>query len=151
MSAAEVGNLAARILEVFVWPATIIAIVIMFRASIKQLILKLSSLRYGGVELEFSKELQEVESKAQALELPSPQALRDLEEPITITSSYERLFELASYSPRAAITEAWIRLEGALQEAAQLLDFAPQRGRFAREVIDELVKRGKVSKNATFL
>lgn len=80
----EVGALIARYIEALVWPTAIIIIILIFKNQIEQVILRLSRLRYKGVELEFGRDLQEVESKAKALELPPPQVIKGADEPITI-------------------------------------------------------------------
>lgn len=149
----EVGNLIARILEALVWPITVVIIIFLFRKQISNIILNLSKLRYKDFEAEFGRDLQVAESKAEQLELPSPETLRQDIEPITLASSYDRLFELATLSPRAAVTEAWLRVEAAIDEVARALEFKPSPLRRGREaaVLLELIGRDKLPKDTMLL
>ena len=146
----EVGNLIARMLEALVWPVTVVVIIFLFRRQIANVIKSLSKVRYKDFEAEFSRDLQDAVSKAEKLELPSPQTLRQATESITLASSYDRLFELATLSPRAAVTEAWLRVEASIDEVARAMAFIPGRGR-NRVVIVELMQKGKLPKDTIYL
>ena len=146
----EVGNLVARILEALVWPITVVIIIFLFRRQIADIILHLSKLRYKDFEAEFGRDLQDAESKAEELELPSPQTLRQDTEPITLASSYDRLSNLSKLSPRAAVTEAWLRVEDAVGQVARAIGFEPGTGR-DQAVILELMKTNKLPGDTIYL
>lgn len=148
----EIGSLIIRYIEALVWPVTAIIILLLFRSQIARVILRLSRFKYKDAVFEFGRDLQDAEEKAESLELPSPQVLKQVTEPITIASSYDRLFELASTSPRGAITESWLRIEIAVNEAAQKLRIEPVRNyRGWKQVITELAKQEKIPKSTVYL
>lgn len=148
----EIGSLIARYIEALVWPVTAIIILLLFRSQIARVILRLSRFKYKDAVFEFGKDLEDAENKAASLDLPPPKVLRQVTEPITIASSYDRLYELASSSPRGAITESWLRIEAAVNEAAQKLGIGPVRHyRAWEQVIAELVKREKIPQSTIYL
>lgn len=148
----EVGSLIARYIEALVWPVTAIIILLLFRSQIARVILRLSRFKYKDAVFEFGNNLDDAENKAASLDLPPPKVLRQVTEPITIASSYDRLFELTSSSPRGAITESWLRIEIAVNEAAQKLGIEPVRNyRGWKQVITELARQEKIPKSTVYL
>ncbi len=144
MNAAEVGNLVARILEALVWPVVLIIFLLLFRSQIVSIIERVSKIKIRDFEAEFGRDLRDAEQKAKDAEIPPPQDIKQATEPITIASSYDRLFELAAWSPRAAIMEAWLRVEASIEEAASALRIKPRARRVGEEIIVELVRREKL-------
>lgn len=146
----EIGNLIIRFLEVLVWPVTVIILMLVFRSQIAAVILRLSKLKYRDLEVEFGKELRKAEQSAQEVQLPSLQVLAQVPEPAVFTSSYDRLFDLTPSSPRAAIMEAWLRVEAAADEVARELEIQPMARRLgrAREVVVELVQQDRLPESA---
>ncbi len=140
----EIANLIVRILETIAWPFTIIIIILIFKGKISRAILNLSKLRFKGLEVEFDKDLKDAEYKARELQLPSPEDIRTIQEPIVPTSPFDRLFQIAEISPRAAITEAWRIIEFSMMEAARAHGVEIRRLMVGREVIQNLAQRGKL-------
>lgn len=147
MNATEVGNLVARILEALAWPGVLIILLLLFRSQVISIFERVSKVKYRDFEAEFGRDLQDAEQKAEEVKLPPPQDIKRATEPITLASSYDRLFELAAWSPRAAITEAWLRVEASIEEAAGVLQIEPRARRAGREIIVELVQREKLPQN----
>ena len=149
----EVGNLIVRIIEAIVWPVTLIVFLLLFRSQIAGIIKRISKFKYRDFEAEFGQDLRDAEHKAEIIELPTPETLEQATEPITIGSSYDRLFELANWSPRAAITEAWLRIEVAIDEVASALEFKPSTLRRGREaaLLLELINRELLPKDTIYL
>lgn len=144
----EVSNLIIRFLEVLVWPVVVIVFVLLFRSQIARVILSISRLRYRDLEVEFGRDLREAEHRAEEVQLSSPQALRQISEPTFPTSSYDRLSDLATISPRAAVMEAWLRVEAVADEAARVLEIEPRARRPGREVVVRLVKQNRLPQSA---
>lgn len=90
------------------WPLATVLLVISFRQPLLNLIPKLGKLKYKDLELDFTKRLEDAAEEVPAA-LPAPRA--EVESP---------LVSLAQQSPRAAILEAWLRVERALIEQARM-------------------------------
>jgi len=118
-----------EILEAIKWPLTVVVVSLIFRRPISNMIAKLAKLRYKDLELWFKKELDELELKVQ--ETPSQQksSLSEKYSP-ELKAELENLRTIASISPRAAIVEAWRKVEMETQSAAKRLDI-PVLGKIA--------------------
>jgi hypothetical protein len=93
------------------WPATLIGALVFFRRMIPNLIDRIRSLKYGDFEAAFTeRSIRIAENIAEAKPLPRLAIATD--------SMEARLVELARQSPRAAIIEAWSRIEQRLKEMA---------------------------------
>lgn len=115
----EVANLFVTLIEAIIWPVTILIIILVFRGQLSTTLMKLSKLRIKDIEVEFDKDLKDAESKAEELQIVSPEEIRKIPEPIALSSPYERLFQIAIISPRAAVTEAWRTIELYTMQAAK--------------------------------
>lgn len=105
------------------WPITAVIVAVMFRTEVRNLIRRLSKMKYKDAEAEFREGLSEVtkhvEAGAPAIEEknkePRPLSHEDLDRAAAETLAYqEKLFLVARASPRAGILEAWVGLEAAL-------------------------------------
>ncbi|MDR3436314.1 hypothetical protein [Telmatospirillum sp.] len=92
------------------WPIAAIAIAIIFRKTIPNLIERLSSFKYGGFEAAFANQAANI---AENITRTSDQP------PSFVDSDGERLLSLAQESPRAAVLEAWLRVERKLHQLAE--------------------------------
>ena len=81
----------------------VLALILLLRKPIADLILLLTRLKYKDLELEFGRRLAEVTAEA-GEELPPPHPPAPLE-----AAEEQTLVELAKVSPRSAVTEAWRR------------------------------------------
>jgi hypothetical protein len=100
----------AELVRALAWPLTIFLIFLILRKRIDLLIPMLQRMRYGGLELEFSRQVHEL-SRQVNQDLIRAQAAPELEE------IRRHLVDLAPLSPRAAVLEAWLQVEKAAVEA----------------------------------
>lgn len=112
--------------DVLAWPMTVIVLILILRPHILKLFSDLSSLRYKDFEAKFNRELRQAEQQA-AYSRTTPAARESLA--ISDMES-ERLLRIAEISPRAAIAEAWCRVEESVLELAEKadVDASPRRG-----------------------
>ena len=108
----------AEIVKALAWPAMVLALVLLLRKPIADLIPLLTRLKYKDLELEFGRRLAEVTAEA-GEELPPPHPPAPLE-----AAEEQALVELAKVSPRSAVTEAWRQVEVAAVEAARRNDIS---------------------------
>lgn len=101
----------SEIVKALAWPAAVILLVLFLRKPIVDLVPLMKKLKYKELELEFSKEMQDL--KSEAVEA-SPKTTE--KGPVKFEPS--KAFDLVLYSTRAAIIEAWIELEAAAVEIA---------------------------------
>lgn len=106
----------ASVVQSLAWPSSVVAIVVVLRKPIGAALQRLSKAKVGPVEAEFDQSLAEVRK-----ELQRAPELTDLTESagetrVPMLSLPEELNRLAEASPRAAILEAFARIEARLRE-----------------------------------
>jgi hypothetical protein len=101
----------AAIVAALAWPLTVLGIFLVLRRPLTALIPVVARLRFKDLELDFDRRLAEVSAEAAAL----PAAAASAGAP----TGDAALVALASASPRAAILEAWLRLEATALDAAR--------------------------------
>lgn len=101
----------ADLVKSLAWPASLVLAVLVFRKPLLELIPALRRLRFKEFEIEFGRELLEAERRATTLR-PSP-----VQRPLEAEAVPQRLRQIASVSPSAAILEAWRDVEAAAAEA----------------------------------
>jgi len=95
----DVLTFIAAIVKALAWPVAAIVIAVLFRKQLRALLERIRKGKIGPAEFDFEQEVKELVEQAPApLQLPTPAA--------TPTVS------LATNNPRAAILEAWLRVEG---------------------------------------
>ncbi len=108
----------AELVKALAWPATLFLLIIMFKAPLLELIPGLRRLKYKGLELEFERKLERLETEAEQASLPPPE--------VPILVPLDRVQELplmkliemiAPVSPRAAVVETWRQIELAISNA----------------------------------
>ena len=99
-----------ELVKALAWPVGIIAIALILKNPIIELLKQLKSLNVKGVHFDFGKEVSSVAKEASG-KLPETIA-----EP---TEKIQKTMELARLSPRGAVLEAWIDVESALKTAAR--------------------------------
>ena len=67
----EILNFIASIVNSIVWPAIILVIILILRKSISQAILGISKFQYKDLKIDFGKELAEVKSASNLVDVPS--------------------------------------------------------------------------------
>lgn len=94
-------------IKALAWPVAVVAVALMVRKPVIELLPFLRRLKYKEIELEFSKELAQL--KAEARTVKSTESHKD--EAAIDNTSIDRLLNIASISTSAAILEAWSELE----------------------------------------
>jgi hypothetical protein len=140
----EIGNLVIQILKVIVWPLSVVMIVLILRPYLGQAILAISRLKYKELEVEFRKNLEEAQQKAEELKLPSPEQARISPESTSQLLPYDRLVKIATMSSRAAIVEAWLIVETALKEVARAQGINTRTFGQEMEIVHDLIEKKKL-------
>lgn len=102
----------SELIKALAWPVTTIALAILLRGPIAELIPLLKRLKYKELELEFSQEVLELKAEVEAI------AKEKGEPPPFVASTPSNLLNLVAFSARAAIMEAWLEVESAAAEVA---------------------------------
>ena len=116
-----------ELVKALAWPVSVFAIIFLLREAIQGLIASIREgrVKYKDLEFTFKRDLQQARQSIEMLPQQSVPALRAPAEP-----EINELMALAQMAPRAAVIEAWTRLEAAAAEFAQRhapLDVAKQR------------------------
>lgn len=100
-----------KIVDSLAWPIAAIWLGYIFRGEIKNLLERVSTLKYKDLEADFRDTLVEVETEAKKITAQDsdPSSMSDQN-----NERYYRLMRLSEISPRAAILEAWIEVESEL-------------------------------------
>jgi hypothetical protein len=101
----------AAMARALAWPLTVLGIFLVLRRPLTGLIPVVARLKYKDLELDFDRRLAEASAEAAAL----PGAQRGE----ALPAGDGALIGLAAVAPRAAILEAWLRLEAAALAAAR--------------------------------
>lgn len=141
----ETSELIVRIIEVLIWPITILILLFLFRLQIVKLIQRVKEISYKDLKLI----LQEAEETAKTIKPPKLLDQKILKiEPVTLEAfPSERISQIASISPRLAIIEAWLEIERALTEAALKFGFEANTFTQLRKVIEKLIKDNILERN----
>jgi hypothetical protein len=94
----------SNLIDSTAWPVATVSLVFILRKQITTLLPNVRKLKAGPVEAEFERGVKAIEAEVMA----SPQADRAI---ATAEAPADRLFDLATISPRAAILEAWQAVE----------------------------------------
>jgi hypothetical protein len=95
------------------WPLVTLIVLLLFKPQLLEMIALIRKVRYKDIEVEIAKrEIGEVRELSSAVQIDRDEtySFRDL----------EYFKQLADISPRAAITEAWSRVESLVYKVAQL-------------------------------
>ena len=130
---------SAELVKALAWPVTVLLIFAVLRTPLLRLIPLLERLKYRELEVDFGRRLEEVASAAAAL------GTATVGESATLPATND-LLRLVESSPRAAILEAWIRLETAAIAAArrQHVDIPPGMLRSPLQLIQFLEETGVI-------
>lgn len=108
----------ASVVESLAWPAVAVIVVALFRRELTKLADKVREFEYGGLKLSFQERLNEIQQRAEEAGLPPPQPAPPIPEapPPVPAPGVNQLALLAAISPRAAVIDAWRRVEQAATE-----------------------------------
>lgn len=101
----------AEIVDATAWPIMLLVVFLVLRRQLIALLPGLQRLKWKDFEAEFSRKVQEVAAEARDA-LPQHEMQQ-----VSAPSEEFELMRLAEVSPRAAILEAWIALEGTARTA----------------------------------
>jgi len=136
-----------KLVEILVWPVTVVVLICLFRRDLSGLLTRLASLKYKDVEAIFRDELPQAEAQAEYVRIGETQA-----EPVALPQTiYEQLLRVADISPRAAIAEAWRYVEAAAVKAAQTAGLELPRALPVNHLVRQLVREGIFADNAVAL
>lgn len=107
------------LLNAVAWPVAIVVAVFLFRKELRQAFKRLSRLKYGDWEADFSRELDKAEKEAKSVALPQTVETGQSE---TVSPNIDHLLEVAGVSPQASILVAWPYVEEAIREASERLN-----------------------------
>src|SRR5438874_9841131 len=99
-----------ELVKALAWPVSVFAIIFLLRKAIQGLIASIREgrVKYKDLEFTFKRDLQQARQSIEMLPQQPVPALRAPTEP-----EISDLMALAQVSPRAAVIEAWTRLEAA--------------------------------------
>ena len=136
----------SNLISSLVWPLIVIAIVILLKKPLRELIhdlgRRLRIIKFPGGEAEFSEELAEIKEAADVANLP-PAAVMPTRDflSLRINEDIDEWAKLVEVSPRSAISEAWRWVENAMRETAEKLNIPQSDTRSPTALIRELGKR----------
>ena len=105
-------SFAASLVQSMVWPVAVVVLVILMRKPLGELLShRLRWLKAGPVEAEFDREAIKVREEVRRI--PEVAAAEPRQEPVSLA---EELVPLADVSPRAAVLEAFARIEKRLED-----------------------------------
>ena len=130
-SEAIVGHLA--------WPLSAIVLGLLFRTTLSLLLARMSSAKYGAVELGFTAEVDALKEEAEAAELPqlSGHALPSADAALSAKELPVVIAHLAPLYPAAAFFEAWRAVEAELKAACLRVNLSPTDARKATNALRE--------------
>lgn len=101
----------ASLVDSLAWPGVVCLFLWIFQERIGSLLSRLVRFKHKETELEFSEGIERLKREEQP-------ALRDAAEEAEPNEQYQELLNIAEISPRAAVMEAWIKVETSAAKAA---------------------------------
>lgn len=105
----DILTFTAEAIKALSWPIAVVLVALMIRKPVIELLPSLRRLKYKEIELDFSKELEQLKADAKG----SEPMINQESVPSAQNAPYNRLLNIASISPSAAILETWSELESA--------------------------------------
>ncbi len=115
--ASVVGSLA--------WPATVVTLIVLLRDPVTRVLLTLTHLKYKEIELDFGRELTQLEDKAKAIEVKPQQPKAHLPVKKDEALFLDEAERLAQDFPEAAVAVGWQAVENELMFAVTWLAILP--------------------------
>jgi len=137
------SELIASLVSSLAWPLCAVIVVFIFRRTIANLIQTLATLRYGSFQLDFKRELAQLQTEAAATPSPPADGTRAITAPEGTRHLDEAIAGVAQVSPAAGVTLAWQEIERELRDAAGRMGVAPDRQpQDSRRLIETLAGAG---------
>ncbi len=138
-----------NILDVIIWPLTLVILVFFLREEIRKLLKRINSFQYKDFKATFENELNRIEKEANATIKKSKIKKSINNEPIypePYDEKYYQLLRIADESPRAALLEGWVEVENAFYEAAKKFKVKSYSSKNIRKILAELIETGHYAK-----
>ncbi len=117
-------DFVASLFKSLVWPATVLILVFSFRVLIKRVLANLTRVKYGDLQMDFGRELKQVQKEAIAANILPQQSVAPVKkDPLQLLEEATRL---ADQFPEPAIAVAWQAVEVQLADSVARLQ-APKR------------------------
>src|SRR5260370_1218861 len=115
----------ASLVKSLAWPTALVILVLLFRVPVRRALLSLTRLKYKDLELDFGRELKELEKEAKAIDI-TPQPPKSIA-PTQRDSSQllQEAAQLAQRFPEPAVAVAWQAVEDELMQAVMRLAVSP--------------------------
>ncbi|MGP2445635.1 DUF4145 domain-containing protein [Pantoea ananatis] len=139
----------AELVSALAWPLAFVWFVNRYGNDVKELILRLSRVKFGNAEAEFNLGLRDAEELASVSPLIETSANLP-EEKIEFSKRMEQLERIADVSPRAAIMESWLLIEEAAEKAGFIQGASIPRTN-PLLFIDWLLTQGQIDKSTANL
>ncbi|MEU8929885.1 hypothetical protein AB0D30_08355 [Streptomyces sp. NPDC048409] len=143
----EIAKIVLEYLKVLAWPGITVALAIIFKSDVRQLLKRLRGVRAGGAELDFEERAREERVTAQeeageAVEAPGATSSAAASAPVLVA-----LADVADASPEAVVLGSWRLVEQKIVSAAYAaLGWDPDQPRprrsTTRMLIEELGRAG---------
>ena len=133
----------ASVLGSLAWPATAVALVVLLRVPVARVLLTLTKLKYKDLELDFGRELKQLEEQARVIEVrpTQPKALPPTKrDPSDLLSEADRL---AQEFPEPAVAVGWQAVEEELMSAVERLAISPDYPRHNSAMKNAELLRGQ--------
>ena len=128
------------LVDALAWPITVLILAYAFRS----LLLRITALKWGQLEISLDAYLREAEEKAAAL--PRSRNQQDVPRIDEVESKVsDVLFRIADRLPRDAVIEAWLEIERAVLEAARASGAIEPERRSVHKLMLDLVRRGLIT------
>lgn len=107
------------------WPVTVATLIILLRAPVTRVLLTLTHLKYKDLELDFGRELKQLEKEARAIDI-APQPPKSIAPTKKDSAQFlEEASRLAKDFPEPAVALGWQAVEDELMSAVMRLAISP--------------------------
>lgn len=141
----------ADLVKALAWPVTTVVLAALFRDQIGRALLSLTRLKYKDLELDFGRELKQLEKEAKAIDI-QPRLQKSVAPGKRDSSELLREAEqLARAFPEAAVAVAWQDVEDELMQAVMRLAISPDSPAYLSSVkIAQLLREQGAIDTPTF-
>lgn len=107
----------ASVIAAVAWPTVVLILAFTLRTSLVELIVRLKKFKHKDTEIEFEERVKQIEAQVAPVKKSPATAVQTGR-----LAQIDRLYDMVSISPRAAIVEAWIFVEASLSRIANQID-----------------------------
>ncbi len=130
-----------KIIEALAWPIAVLVLAFGFRTELRKILNRISKLKYKELEATFDNELSQVENRTKLYAQTEDRLLAEMP---AEKSGYAQLLRIAEVSPRAAITEAWRKLESAVEQLAAGMGMDSKSPMVGTKAISSLIQKEQI-------